>query len=81
MGDENPSTALVLNLTNAYPDYTSLVPHEKGSVFLWYLEDIVGGPAKFDPFLRAYLSNYKFKSLDSFEFQRFFLKYFANEPR
>ena len=38
-------TALVVNLDGVDPDDAfSVVPYEKGSTFLWYLEDTVGGP-------------------------------------
>lgn len=45
LGAKNPLTALVVNLTGVDPDDAfSVVPYEKGSAFLWYLEDTVGGP-------------------------------------
>ena len=82
MGKENVLTAMVVNLTGVDPDDSfSKVPYEKGSAFLWYLEDLVGGPPKFEPFLKAYYENYKFKSIDSFEFKKFLLDYFTNEPK
>lgn len=47
LGESNPLTALVVNLTGVDPDDAfSVVPYEKGSTFLWYLEDLVGGPRK-----------------------------------
>ena len=47
LGEENPLTALVVNLTGVDPDDAfSVVPYEKGSAFLWYLEDLVGGPGE-----------------------------------
>ena len=54
----------------------SSVPYEKGSTFLWYLEDIVGGSAKMEPFLRFYFKNFAFKSIDSNDFQMLFMTYF-----
>ena len=46
-GEDNPLTALVVDLTGVDPDDAfSIVPYEKGSTFLWYLEDTVGGPCK-----------------------------------
>ena len=43
-GKTNPLTALVVNLDGVDPDDAfSKVPYEKGSTFLWYLEDTVGG--------------------------------------
>ena len=46
-GKDNPLTALVVDLNGVDPDDAfSIVPYEKGSTFLWYLEDTVGGPCK-----------------------------------
>ena len=40
MSPNDPLTALVVNLTGVDPDDAfSTVPYEKGSAFLWYLED------------------------------------------
>ena len=47
MGHDNPFTALVVDLDGVDPDEAfSSVPYGKGSTFLWYLEDLVGGPCK-----------------------------------
>ena len=46
MGATNPLTCLVVDLTGVDPDDSfSTVPYEKGQAFLWYLEDVVGGPS------------------------------------
>lgn len=56
MSKTDPLTALVVNLTGVDPDDAfSIVPYEKGSAFLWYLEDTVGGPGTF--FNRCVTSN------------------------
>lgn len=79
-GESNPLTALVVNLDGVDPDDAfSVVPYEKGSTFLWYLEDTVGGPSIFEPFLRAYYENFKYKSIDSYQFKEFFLDYFKDK--
>ena len=66
MGADNPLTALVVDLDGVDPDDAfSVVPYEKGSTLLWYLEDLVGGPEIFEPFLKSYLENFKFKSIDT----------------
>ena len=54
----------------------SPVPYEKGSTFLWYLEDVVGEPSKMEAFLRFYFKNFAFKSIDSNDFQSLFMTYF-----
>ena len=59
-------------------DAFSSVPYEKGSTFLWYLEETVGGAAKFEPFIRFYYKNFAFKSIDSSDFKKLFMSYFKN---
>ena len=45
---DNPLTALVPDLTDVDPDDAfSIVPYEKGHTFLWYLEELLGGPGKY----------------------------------
>ncbi|CAF4914140.1 unnamed protein product [Pieris macdunnoughi] len=45
LGPTSPLTQLVPDLNNTHPDDAfSRVPYEKGSLFLRYLEDLVGGP-------------------------------------
>lgn len=47
LGQENSLTKLVVDLNSTHPDDAfSRVPYEKGSLFLRYLEDLVGGPGK-----------------------------------
>ena len=55
-----------------------MVPYEKGSTFLWYLEDLVGGAAVFEPFLKSYYNNFAYKSIDSDQFKDFFLEKFSS---
>lgn len=45
MGSTNPMTSLVPDISGVDPDDSfSTVPYEKGQAFLWYLEELVGGP-------------------------------------
>ncbi len=45
LGEKNPFTQLVIDLDGVDPDDAfSKIPYEKGSAFLWYLEEKVGGP-------------------------------------
>ena len=45
MGENGQYTSLVTNLTGVHPDEAfSTVPYAKGSMFLWFLEETVGGP-------------------------------------
>jgi len=77
----HPYTKLVPDLTGVDPDDAfSRIPYEKGSTFLWYLEDLVGGAAHIEPFLKAYYTEFAYKSIDSETFKTYFLQYFSGEP-
>jgi len=77
----HPYTKLVPDLVGVDPDDAfSRIPYEKGSTFLWYLEDLVGGATKFEPFLKAYYTEFAYKSIDTETFKAYFLKHFAGEP-
>lgn len=50
LGPDNPLTRLVVDLNGVHPDDAfSTVPYEKGSLFLRYLEHLLGGPGKNTP--------------------------------
>lgn len=67
------------DLTGKDPDDAfSSVPYEKGFIFLYYLEKLVGKP-KFDEFISHYFSAFARKSLDSFEFKDTLLSFFAKD--
>ena len=75
----NRLSSLVTNLTGVDPEKAiTWVPYEKGSAFLWFLEEAVGGPDKFDPFLRSYIEEFANKSVDSEDFKSHFQKYFRS---
>lgn len=57
-------------------DAFSSVPYMKGSTFLRYLEDLLGGPNVFEPFLRSYLNKFKYQSILTKDFQKYFYDYF-----
>lgn len=70
-------TKLVVDLTNFSPDDAfSSVPYMKGSTFLRYLEDNLGGPTVFEPFLRFYLKKYQFQSVETSDFKSTLYEYF-----
>ena len=50
----------------------------QGSTLLWYLEDTVGGPKVFEPFLKAYYTKFAHTSIDSDQFKAFFLSHFGS---
>ncbi|KHJ89461.1 peptidase family M1 [Oesophagostomum dentatum] len=55
-GDTHEFTKLIPNLGGIDPDdaYSS-VPYEKGSAFLFTIEQLLGGPQEFEKFLRKYI--------------------------
>ena len=61
-------TRLVTRLSGVDPDEVySQVPYEKGYLFLRALEE-AAGRGRFDAFLRAYVSRFRFQSITSTEF-------------
>jgi len=79
-GEDNPLTALMPNLNGIDPDDAfSSVPYEKGFVFLFYLENVVGGRDIFEEFIKAYVEKFKFSTVSSQEFKDFFLSYFSSK--
>lgn len=77
---DHPFTCLVLNIKGIDPDDAlSVVPYEKGSTFLMYLEQKLGGPEVFDPFLKAYIERFKFKSITTDEWKAFLYEFFYSK--
>lgn len=79
-GKDHPITRLVLDLTaDEDPDmWFTTFAYEKGCLFLDYLEEKVGGPAVFEPFLKDYTQEYAMKTVSSALFQQYFEKRFGN---
>ncbi|KAI5293478.1 hypothetical protein KEM52_005496, partial [Ascosphaera acerosa] len=78
-GAEHEFTRLVTDLKGKDPDDAfSTVPYEKGFVFLFHLENLVGKD-KFDKFIPHYFTTYKQQSLDSFQFRDCLLAFFADD--
>lgn len=51
------------------PDDTfSSVPYEKGSNFIYHLEQKLGGLVEFDPYIKFYFSKFSRQSIDSYQF-------------
>ncbi|KAJ2161352.1 Leucyl aminopeptidase yscIV [Coemansia sp. RSA 552] len=81
-GHDNPLTALVPRLDGVDPDdaYSS-VPYDKGAHMLYYLEQLLGGPAVFEPYMRAYIAEFQGRSIDTSDWKDHLFKYFsANDP-
>ncbi|CAG5124664.1 unnamed protein product, partial [Candidula unifasciata] len=61
------------------PDDTyNETPYEKGFSFVCYLQSLVGDVHKFDEFLKAYIQEFKFKSIVAEDLFDFFLNYFPH---
>ncbi len=70
-GADSPLTHLQTDLAGIDPDEVySVVPYEKGFLFVAALEKAVGR-SDFDAFLRAYLERFKFTSITTEEFLAF----------
>jgi len=77
LGAQHEFTKLNLSLLDTDPDDAfSSIPYEKGSEFLRYLEDLVGGPQIMAGFIKKYIAHFRYKCLDSNAFQQFFVDYF-----
>lgn len=69
-----------MDLTDTNPDETySSVPYIKGQNFLRYIEDTLGGPAVFEPFLRYYINKYKYQSIVTEDFKNTLYEYFEGK--
>ncbi len=70
-GDDSPYTCLKTNLSGIDPDEIySVVPYEKGFLFVSLLEKAVGRE-KFDLFIRDYIETYRFTSISTEQFTSF----------
>ena len=77
-GENNTLTSLRPDLTGMRPDESfSNIPYEKGSNFIYYIEDIVGNETMKN-FFQSYFNKYAYKSIDVYEFMKYF-KEFCNE--
>ncbi|XP_053661958.1 leukotriene A-4 hydrolase [Anopheles marshallii] len=82
LADTPELTKLVVDLSECGPDDAfSTVPYIKGSTFLRYLEDLLGGPSKFEPFFRAYLNRFKYQSVLTNDFKQMLYEWFREDPK
>jgi len=71
-------TCLCPKLKGVDPDDVfSSVPYEKGFNFLFYLEQLVGGPAVFEPYLRKHVEKFSHTSITTDDFKTFLFEYFG----
>lgn len=81
LADEPQLTKLVVDLSDLGPDDAfSSVPYMKGSTFLRYIEDLLGGPEQFEPFLKFYLNKFKYQSILTDDFKKTLYDYFKDKP-
>lgn len=62
-------------------DAFSTVPYEKGSTFLFHLENLLGGKEVFDPFIPYYFNKFKGQSLDSYQFKDTLYEFFQQDHK
>jgi len=78
-GEDHNFTKLIPDLKGKDPDDAfSSVPYEKGFVFLYHFEKLLG-TEKWDKFIPHYFTTFKQKSVDSYEFKATLLDFFAND--
>ncbi|KAH6576470.1 hypothetical protein BASA50_006755 [Batrachochytrium salamandrivorans] len=71
-------TCLCPKMTGQDPDDAfSSVPYEKGFNLLFYLENLVGGPAVFEPYVKAHVEQFSHKSITTSDFKAFLFDYFG----
>ncbi|OQR97392.1 leukotriene A4 hydrolase [Thraustotheca clavata] len=76
-GADHEFTKLVPTLDGADPDDSfSSVPYEKGFNLLYYLSKLVGDD-EFETFAKAYVHEFKYKTVTSDQFRDFFVAYFS----
>lgn len=59
-------------------DSFSHVPYDKGAFFLETLESRVGGPEKFEPFLKRYFEEFGLGNVSHDDFKNFFVNHFPS---
>ncbi|KAK9761140.1 Leucyl aminopeptidase yscIV [Basidiobolus ranarum] len=75
-GCKDPLTCLCPRLQGVDPDDAfSSVPYEKGFNLLYYLEQHLGGPSVFEPYMKAYVKYFSGKSLTTDEWKDFLYEY------
>ncbi|GFY39975.1 leukotriene A-4 hydrolase [Trichonephila inaurata madagascariensis] len=80
LGEKHDFTKLVPDLKGVDPDEAfSSIPYEKGQALLFYLESILGGPEVFEKFLKAYVEEFKYKSIDTDTWKDYLYKHFSDK--
>ncbi|KAK5940825.1 Leucyl aminopeptidase yscIV [Knufia obscura] len=78
-GEDHEFTKLIVDLKGKDPDDAfSSIPYEKGFVFLYYIEKLIGKD-KFDGFIPHYFEVWSGRSLDSYDFKMTLLEFFGED--
>ncbi|GMR45560.1 hypothetical protein PMAYCL1PPCAC_15755, partial [Pristionchus mayeri] len=76
----HPYTKLVQEHEGVDPGMTfSVVPYEKGSALLFTLEQRLGGPEIFEPYVRDYFKHFSHKSINTDQWIEHLYNYFADQ--
>ncbi|KAJ1668246.1 Leucyl aminopeptidase yscIV [Coemansia sp. RSA 1813] len=76
-GKDSPLTALVPKLAGVDPDDAySTIPYDKGAHLLYYLEQYLGGPDVFEPYMRAYITEFQGRSIGTDDWKDYLFKFF-----
>ena len=59
-------------------DAFSRVPYEKGSLFLLYLEQLVGGEEPMTKYLQSYIQKFRGRSIQTSDMKAHFLEFFSD---
>ncbi|CAG8635662.1 17827_t:CDS:10 [Acaulospora morrowiae] len=72
LGKDSPLTKLQPDLKGVDPDDSfSIVPYEKGYNFLYHIEQVVGGPEFFEPYMKAHIEEFAGKSIVTNDWKNF----------
>jgi aminopeptidase N len=75
-GHDSPATLLTPDLSNIDPDdYFSTVPYEKGFNLLYYIEQVVGGPTIFEPYMAAHIRRFAHHSITTSDWKSYLYEY------
>jgi len=80
LGENHEFTKLCPDLTGIDPDDAfSKIPYEKGSLFLLYLEQVVGGASAMKGWLKTYFTDFRTTSVVTKQMKEHFLAHFAEK--
>ncbi|KAI9025948.1 peptidase family M1-domain-containing protein [Phycomyces nitens] len=76
-GEDSPATILKPDLSSGIDpdDYFSSIPYEKGFNLLYHLEKVLGGPAVFEPYMKAHVVRFASKSITTEDWKAHLYEY------